>query len=267
VLRKAQGLEAVDTLAAVHTLTDTSFLDRALEPATAYEYWVAAVNDAGLSVPSLRVSTSGYSVQAVRLLPLEVDDEAGTITARWSRFVGPGFLAYQLNRREVGAGDDVQLVRLEAVADTSFIDDTAIHRTDYLYHVTVVEAAGQVLQSPVLAGGVALRAVADLDVMFDSRTASAALSWSAYSGPHFLRYEVQRRTGNENFTVIGRAVTLLPDETWNNSQISTGTKRRSRVEYNMALFSTSIDAEWVYKKKFGGIFHLPARHPQSQACK
>ncbi len=194
VLRKARGLEAVDTLASLADETQSTFVDTSLAPDTPVEYRVSIVNTSGLEAPSRERSVTGFSVNAVSLLTPQTQPDEGTITLQWSTYRDPDFVSYTLLRREVGDDDEESLGTLTSRNDTAFVDRTALHNINYQYSV-VVSAAGQTLRGTTAEARLILPGVQLLAPIFDSATASAALTWTPYVGPGFRAYEVRRRTG------------------------------------------------------------------------
>ena len=98
--------------------------------------------------------------------------------------------------------EDEALVAITVVGDTSFVDTTALHEVDYVYRV-VVQAAGKELESGGLAYRLSLLPVEITSLEFDSRSASATLTWTQHVGPPFLRYEVHRRVAGGTFGLHG----------------------------------------------------------------
>jgi len=193
VLRNVAMSTEVDTLAVIDEVAQATFVDSRLAPDTAYEYRVAAVNVAGFSVSSEVRSVIGYSVEGVRLLGVERDPFAGTLTLRWSRYGDSGFASYRVLRREVGTDREELLVEKTAVEDTSYIDATALSGVDYAYGVTTV-GSGEELPSNGMEARLELPVVREVEVEFESSTASASVAWAPYAGPHFARYRVERKT-------------------------------------------------------------------------
>ena len=96
-----------------------------------------------------RQSIVGYSINAVSLEPASIDAAAGTVALRWSQFRDPGFRSYQVLRRRVGSDEEIELVILEARADTSFVDDSALHEVSYSYSVSVQTITANLTGVPV----------------------------------------------------------------------------------------------------------------------
>jgi len=194
VLRNITKSIEVDTLARIATVEQTTFVDSSLVPDTAYEYQVAVVNSSGLEVASTKQHINGYTTRAVRLLSLESDPRAGTVTLTWTRYRDPGFENYQVRRRGVGTDQIEELATLTDPNDTTLTDHALRADVDYLYTV-VVEAADQALSSNSREARLVLPPVQIRDIDFNSATATATLAWTPYQGARFRRCQVRRRTG------------------------------------------------------------------------
>jgi hypothetical protein len=193
VLRNVAKSTEVDTLARIAEVGQTGFADSLLVPDTAYEYRVAVVNGSGLEVASARAGVEGYGVNAVALLPLVSDPASGVLRLIWNRYRDPGFERYLVQRRAVGSEETEELGSFTGVGDTTFADGTPRADVDYVYTV-VVRAADRTLVSNAREGRLTLPPVRLAEPVFDSATASVALSWSEYSGPRFAAYRMLRRT-------------------------------------------------------------------------
>ena len=77
--------------------------------------------------------------------------------------------------------------------DTTYTDGELLPELTYVYRV-VVRVSGQDLRSAEVSNSYRLPPVALEDLVFDSRTATASLSWSRYDGVGFKAYEVWRGT-------------------------------------------------------------------------
>ncbi|MBI2506177.1 MAG: fibronectin type III domain-containing protein, partial [Candidatus Latescibacteria bacterium] len=201
VLRNIAERTRVDTLVHLPTVAQTTFVDTTLAPNTPYVYWVEVVNAEGYAAPSEEKGIAGFSVGAVRLLEVESDPRSGGLVLRWNRYVGPDFAEYQVRRRAVGTDREEMLAEIAVPTDTTFTDQTAQAGVDYLYTLTV-QAAGQELESNSQEGRLVLPGVALLAPEFSSATASASLKWTAYEGPRFKAYRVERHTAELAAQVI-----------------------------------------------------------------
>jgi len=193
MLRNIARFTEVDTLAVIEEMEQTTFVDSTLVPDTAYEYRVDAVNAAGFAMSSEARSIAGYSVEGVRLLPVESDLQVGALVLRWSRFSGPDFVSYQVRRRLGELIQEDVLVTLDSVEDTTFADSTALADVDYVYTVDV-NAGGETLSSNSRIHRLILQGVVLAEPVMDSATGSATLTWTPYEGPRFAAYQVWRRT-------------------------------------------------------------------------
>ncbi len=112
-------------------------------------------------------------------------------------------------RLRVDAVVDEALATITDVGDTASVDTTALHEVDYVYRV-VVQAAGKELKSGGLAHRLSLLPAEITSLEFDSRTASATITWTEHEGPHFLRYEVHRRVAGGASELVRQA--LRPEQ-------------------------------------------------------
>ena len=249
VLRNVVENTWVDTLTVIEEVGQTAFLDSLLAPDTAYDYRVAAVNVAGFAVSSEVRGVAGYSVEEVRLLPVESDVQAGALVLRWSRFRDPGFVAYQVRRRLGKLIQEDVLATLKGVGDTTFVDSTALIGVDYVYTVDV-HAVGEVLPSNSQIHRLILPEVVLSEPVFDSATASAHLEWSEYDGPRFAAYRVERRTAGQEWQTVDeiadRTVAALTDS-----------NMMGNTEYFYRVVVVTEREEEVPSAEMSGRFHSP----------
>ncbi|MBT6146769.1 MAG: fibronectin type III domain-containing protein, partial [Gemmatimonadetes bacterium] len=248
LLRRVGSDITVDTLQTLVDRDSTAAVDTSLTPGTSYEYRVAVTNTGGLLVPSAAVTIAGFTVGAVTLLPIKVDASAGVINLQWTSFSDPGFVQYRVTRHLVGTDVDTTLFAGNDIADTTFVDTTASHGLVYSYSVAT-EASGQILISN--ADDTVLRhpPVTVLDPVFDSATASARLTWRAYSGARFYQYDVQRRTRELAYTTVG-TTSDLADTTWQDTEL------RGATEYTYRVVVVTSRQEQVVSDEVQGGIHL-----------
>ncbi|MEW6751077.1 MAG: fibronectin type III domain-containing protein, partial [Candidatus Latescibacterota bacterium] len=250
VIRKVQGMEADTMLAAIPDPDQTAYADTTLAPGVAYQYRVVAVNASGFAAPSAWQSVGGYTVSAVELLPPEPDPLAGTLTLRWRSFQGPDFAAYQVFRRQVGTDRGERLAEVRARGDTTWVDAGPLHDVSYAYRV-VVQAAGEELPSNDLEGRLALPPVT-LNAAFDSRTATAALTWTPYRGPRFQTYEVRRSMARDVSRPVLETVFATSDSSVT-ACVDSGLWGATEYGYQV-LVRTARDEE-VASAQASGAFH------------
>ena len=200
VERRSADDDDFTEIARVDAVSDTSFTDSDLQPDLAYVYRIV-VEAAGSDWPSNRSGREDFSLESVQLLATQPDGIDGVIRLVWTAFDGPGFEVYDVVRRVVGSDEVILLAQLAALTDTSFADETALADVAYEYSVAV-SAAGQQLVSNDLEGQLTLPGVLLSEPQFDSATASATLTWTAYPGPRFESYRLQRRTAGLEYRVI-----------------------------------------------------------------
>jgi hypothetical protein len=149
VFRREVKLVDAVTLTVIQEVTQTTFVDTTLQPNTGeVVYWVSVVNTTGLENPSQEEQVSGYGAGPVGVPDVKVDAQAGTVTVRWQQYRGSRFVAYRVERSQVGAAAFESLGQpVTAVEETVFVDRDVPSNTTVLYRV-VVEAAGRVWPSP-----------------------------------------------------------------------------------------------------------------------
>lgn len=232
VLRKVQGREAVDTLTVLSMPTQTTFIDTALMPDTAYDYRVSVVNTGGFEVPSQQQSIPGYEILPVQLLAATSDAQTGTVALRWTRFTGARFQTYEIRRRLTEALAEETLSVVTSVEDTTFAEDTARAYIGYFYRI-VVRAAGEELTSNSLERRLELPPVAIQSLEFNSLSASANIEWTRYTGPRFQAYQVWRRQTGLEPTLIAE----IADAT-GTSTVDTGLLGNTEYAYQIAVLTT-----------------------------
>ena len=196
VLRKVQGLEAVDTLSVITDRALTRFEDTSIEPDTDYIYRVTVANIAGFTVDSADLALRSFRIPEVELAEVVADNLQGTIILRWQAYRGPRFTSYTVRRRSFGQEGQL-LALVDAATDTTWIDNTALPETEYLYWIET-SAAGTQRSSVQEEAVFSLPAVELSRAQFSSDSASADLAWTAYAGPSFGAYEVRRQSRDQN---------------------------------------------------------------------
>lgn len=191
VLRKEQGLEAVDTLGVLTAVQHTSFRDSTAAPDRNYEYRIGVVNEAGYLAGGQAVLARSYRVFPVLQLQSQPNESAGTIALSWETYSGPGFNGYEVWRESFG----VELSRLAVLSEretSAWIDTTVVPEVLYSYRLRV-RAFDQQLdtESPPVAFGLTAPTIETAEL--DWSCACASLSWSQYDGPGFVGYDIMRR--------------------------------------------------------------------------
>ena len=135
VLRKIQGLEAVDTLAVLTDLDQTSFADTSVIQGIAYLYRVSVVNNAGFEVSSPQREAAVLELPAPRVTKADFDSRSATASLEWAPYAGPHFAAYELTRSTSSAS---QLVaEFSDISATMFRDSGLVGNTSYTYELSV----------------------------------------------------------------------------------------------------------------------------------
>ena len=204
ILRQGQGLVTVDTLAVIRDLDLTAFTDSLLSPNTAYEYRVSVTNASGYEAVSESMSNSGYRISAVELLDAEADAEAGAVRLRWTRFQGPRFQGYNVERRGSSDDDFVTIAQVESPGDTLFTDTDIAPDVSYIYRIAL-QAAGQLwISNRSGREQYSLSPVVLLDATAGQQ-GIILLTWSRFTGPGFESYQIRRRLAESvDEELIGR---------------------------------------------------------------
>ncbi len=244
--RRAGDEDEFASIAQIESAADTTFGDSALDPDRSYFYRIV-VEAAGREWTSNRSGREGFSLAPVELVAARIDSAAGTVALSWSRFAGPGFQNYQVQRRVVGTDQAEVLATVETVADISYVDETALAEVDYIYSV-LVQAADQTLISNSLERRLSLPSVQLQELSFDSATASATLAWTAYEGPRFAAYRVLRSTAGEITRVVAELAEL-------NTTTASDSGLVGNTEYSYRIAVVTQREEEVQSEALGGALH------------
>ena len=130
-------------------------------------------------------------------LTVALDDTTGTATLRWSLYSGEAtFATYRVLRNAARSTVVDTLATLLDPAITTYIDSSLAVATAYVYRIEVVNRDGYAAVSPAQSvPSLELPGVGGLRVEFDSRAATASLSWRRYVGPRFAAYQIRRTVG------------------------------------------------------------------------
>ena len=104
----------------------------------------------------------------------------GAIAMGWHRYRGPGFAGYEVWRQR-GVVEEVRLQVLADVADTSWVDTTAVPFTDYFYWIRM-PLFGEEVDSQRRGISFELPPVQLTRSVFSSVTGTADLAWTSYGG-------------------------------------------------------------------------------------
>ena len=208
VLRGADDSRQIDTLLQIDRADLTIFTDSTLAPDVVYEYRVSVITEDGYEATSTARQTAAYTVRAVQDLTATPDSLAGSIALEWRLYADASFESYSVVRTTIGTDRSDTLGVLTTRADTAFSDTSARHRVSYLYSV-VASAAGRQLRGEPVAATLVLPAPHNLRARLTSATATAELTWAAYTGPHFEAYEVLRSTSSLSPIAVTRVASAL----------------------------------------------------------
>jgi hypothetical protein len=195
VRRNLAQTTLVDTVHATSDLQQTTYRDTTLRPDGLYEYTVLAVNSSGYAASSNLASVSSFTTRAIELLPVTLEPDRGAAHLRWTQYRLPRFSSYEVRRQAAGTDLVERLADIRTPADTTFTDTSLLADFPYLYTVAST-AAGQTHTSNVAEATLRLPPVRLVSAEVTSRTASATLSWTAYTGARFRSYQIWRAHGN-----------------------------------------------------------------------
>ena len=199
--------------------------------------------------------TRDNSVNSVLVVPVELvvvlDDTLGTATLTWtSDQANAAFSAYWILRNQAGQEHVDTLAVIPHASVITFVDSTLNQKHSYLYRVSVVNTAGVENASdahvirPLSFPGIQIER---LD--FDSRTASATLTWSAYRGARFRSYKIFRGQTGVGLLEVGEFFNR--DETIFND---TGLSGDMEYMYEVVVV-TNDGVEAAHSESVSGRFH------------
>ena len=183
-------------------------------------------------------------------LQVTLDDTAGTVTLTWTRYEGEAEFGEYWVLRQVFDRVTVDTLTSSTARDSASYADTSLAAdTSYIYRVSIVNAGGLEVTSPeVRVRPLALPPVEIETLDFDSRTATATLTWTPYAGPRFQAYQVQRRT--ESSGAVG--ITTIDDRA-NTSYVEGGLI--GSVEYTYEVVVVTVAGEEVVSQPASGAIH------------
>lgn len=183
-------------------------------------------------------------------LAVVVDDTSGTATLTWSRYTGEAPFAGYLVLRNVTDQVVVDtLAQIDAIEDTFFVDSTLPIGVGHDYRVATQNASGLLIAtSAVRATPMGLPAVEIQSIQFDSRSATASVSWTPYEGPNFRAYIVERRTATEASRVVAEI-----DQVARTSLIDSSLLGNRQYIYRVSVETTR--GETTESDEVSGAFH------------
>ena len=192
IQRAVSGMADPDTTFTVSSVSDTTFVDVTRRPDTEYMYQVLVRNTEGYENESKAYGSDPFSLRGVQLVSVDVDTLRGEARLVWTRYAGPGFESYRLERRITDMVRRDTLATKTDITDTSFVDKDVIPNVVYTYRVFVETEYGVEELSENVTQSYSIPRIR-LSAEFDGGSASASLSWTRFNGPGFLSYEVERR--------------------------------------------------------------------------
>ena len=183
-------------------------------------------------------------------LSVALDDTAGTATLTWTPYEGEAlFAAYWIIRIAQAPEVVDTLTILPDAAATRFIDSTLVTGSFYSYRVSVLNDAGlEVPSQPQSIRPLDLPAVEIQDLQFDSRAATATLTWSTYAGSRFHAYRILRRTDDSPPEVIAEI-----DDISATSAVDGELAGNSAYHYQIVVL-TNLGEE-IESEERSGVFH------------
>jgi fibronectin type 3 domain-containing protein len=169
-------------------------------------------------------------------LRVAVDDSAGVATLTWTPFEGEAaFAEYRVVRNEAERTIVDTLAILSSVTQTSFVDSSLVPETSYSYRVLSVNTSGFEAISDPHAIRLRTPSAVRIEVIdLDSRTASAAVRWSQYTGRDFASYQLLRSAGFETQMVAQTQDRL--DTTF----VDAGLKGNIEYSYQVVVLTTAM---------------------------
>jgi len=136
-------------------------------------------------------------------LQVSLDDTAGTATVTWTPYDGEAeFAAYWVLRNLPREAVVETLASIAASDCTRFVDASLDVVREYVYRVSVVNDGGLEVPSQAVLPRPLRLPTADLtDLVLNSRTAAALLTWRRYAGPRFHHYRVERQQADLQATL------------------------------------------------------------------
>ncbi len=125
-------------------------------------------------------------------LQVALDDTSATAMLSWTPYAGDApFAAYWVLRSRPRQTDVDTLARIDAIEQMTFVDSTLKPDTEYDYRISSINTSDYEKTSQTQRiRPITLPSVHIEELRFDSRTASAALSWTPYRGPRFRAYQI-----------------------------------------------------------------------------
>ena len=136
VLRKTQGLEAVDTLAFISEVDQTSYVDATLAQNTTYVYRLSVVNAKGFERTTPPHVAEPVAFPTVQILRVDFNSHTATSAIEWTPYSGPDFLSYEVKRRTEELSAQIVFISSDRHT-TSFIDSRLDGNTRYHYQIAV----------------------------------------------------------------------------------------------------------------------------------
>ena len=196
-------------------------------------FWLAACHDAPRNNPLDSKTAPPFILISVITDPLQ-----GTATLMWSKYPGDlrSFKHYHVAASWAAVDSfGTRVITIPVIAETTYVDTGLEADIVYTYSLSVITTSGAILADRPEFVPIATFPIESprLQVGFDSRTASAVLSWSrALSG--FERYEVHRQTEGQPGTLILHRMTDIDDTRF----IDTGLLGGTEYTYTVTARST-----------------------------
>ncbi len=182
-------------------------------------------------------------------LEVSVEDSTGVAVLTWTPFAGEAaFAEYRIVRNIADRTTVDTLAVLPSLAQTSYVDSSLVPETSYSYRVLSVNTIGLEVASEAHIVRLGTPSGVQIELLgLDSRTASASLSWSQYTGRDFSAYQLLRTAGSQPQVVAEVASRL--DTTF----VDTGLNGNIEYSYQVAVLTDRDES--ISSNTVTGVFH------------
>ena len=159
--------------------TDTNFTDTSVTPASSYQYWVQAVNEAGASpdsnivvaaLPALPASPANLSFSVAPLTP--------SVALSWDAVDDESVTGYRIDRSEAGSSSPPTSVTTTQTT-TVYTDTSVALGVSYNYSVSAVNPSGSSATPSAALLNMPDYPSAPQNLTYDTEQVSVVLSWDA----------------------------------------------------------------------------------------
>ena len=151
VLRNVLDRATVDTLAMPSERDSTSYVDTSISVGVNYVYRVSVHNAGRLEAVSNQARVRPLALPPVKIESLEFDSRTASAGLEWTRYRGPRFQSYRVQRRTDTEGLHT-IVELGDSTVTTHLDTGLLGDTQYHYQVVVAGEGGEEVASQESSG-------------------------------------------------------------------------------------------------------------------